>query len=276
MKSILSLLAGCAVSVAVAATPASALTYTYTYDSPSDASGGNQWEIYSLGYAVDGGSLHFNLVTGYNFSSAANMGGDSYSGNTVLSPGDLYINVGGSRNAGTGSSFGLGMTTHSGDMTADPSDNGYPWSAVVAGHLYGNAVFATGTYEGYAGADQFSEDGGNDPFGHANNLPTLIAGYGSALGFQGATSFSLLNGGGSVQVNPNGTTRSNVYSFTGSILLSALGLSNGGAFELMWAPECGNDAIIVSGNAAVPEPATLGLLSLGLFGARAFSRRRPA
>ena len=249
---------------------AQALTYTVGYDSPSDASGGNTWEIYSIGYASDGVNLYLSMNVGYQLSGIQN-GGDSYSGSTPLSPGDIYINKNGSHNAGTGTVYGLAVTTHSGDMTADPSDNALPWSPVVAGHLYSNAGFVTGTYEGYDGADQFSEDGGNDPYGHANNIPTLIASYASDLGAQ-VLSLSLLNSGAAVQVNPNGTTRTNVWNIAATIALSSLGLSGSDTFEVWWSPECGNDTYSVRGT--VPEPASLGLLVSGLLGASGVLRRK--
>ena len=193
-----------------------ALAWTYSYDSYGDASGGNGYEVYGMGYAFDDDYLYFNMLTGFNVDRS-NLGGID----TRVQAGDLYINVGGKHNLGTGSVFGLALTSHTGDMNKDMSDydstyraggnadNGYDWVAVTAGHLYSNATFATGVYEGYAGANELSEDGGKDPFGYENNIPTHIAEFGADLGWQGDVSWNNI---GRTAVNAAGTVyRNNVY-----------------------------------------------------------------
>ena len=91
----------------------------------------------------------------------------------------------------TGTLFGLALTSHSGDMTgdADPYDDIYTWDAVQQGYLYKDVTFDTGTFEGYVGADDWFEDGDDDPFGRANNIPTLIAQWGQEIGYQGDVSW---------------------------------------------------------------------------------------
>ena len=192
MKTIKASLIFSIISVFVLAGSSIALAWTYSYDSYGDASGGNGYEVYGMGYAFDDDYLYFNMLTGFNVDRS-NLGGID----TRVQAGDLYINVGGKHNLGTGSVFGLALTSHTGDMNKDMSDynstyraggnadNGYDWVAVTAGHLYSNATFATGVYEGYAGANELSEDGGKDPFGYENNIPTHIAEFGADLGWQG-------------------------------------------------------------------------------------------
>lgn len=245
-----------------------ALDWTYSYDSSSDASGGKLYEVYSMGYAYDSEYLYFNMQTQFPRT------GDSIG----IEAGDLYINVGGSHNAGTGNVFGLALNDHAGDMNNDVADvswvkmahadDGYDWSAVQQGHLYSDAVFSTGVYEGYNGANELSEDGGKDPFGGDNNIPVHIAEFGADLGYQSDVTWEKID---------------SVYEVNAAISLAALDLSAGGTFEFWWSMECGNDLAMISGNVApqstptaTPEPGTLLLLSGGLFAIIGIIRKRRA
>lgn len=248
-----------------------ALTWTYSYDPYNDATGGNIWEAYRMGYASDDQYLYFNMWVGLPISGAS---AEVTYGTTWLEPGDLYINVGGEHNAGTGDVYGLALTTHSGDMNNDPNDNSYPWSPVTQGHLYSDALFATGTYEGYpnAGPTGTPYDGGLDPFGHRNNYPTHIAGYGTDLGYQGPVTWTYL---GYTDVDPSANTKNRpVYEVNARISLVDLGLQGGGTFELWWAAECGNDGAMIAGSVPTPEPGTLGLLSMGFLSLGGYVIRR--
>ncbi len=162
-----------------------ALNWTYQADPANDAIGA-LCEVYRMGYAYDEQNLYVNILTDFPESGK----NSSYQG--WLTPGDLYVNVGGSHNAKSGDIFGLALTNHAGDLNGnvEPDDNGYAWSGVAEGRLYSDARFVTGTYEGYQGANDWSEDGGNDPFGDANNIPTHIAEFGLDLGYQGDVSWT--------------------------------------------------------------------------------------
>ena len=243
-----------------------ALNWTYVDDPTNDASGGDLYEVYRMGYAYDEEHLYFNMRTAFPQS------GDDQG----IEPGDLYINVGGSHNSGTGDVYGLALTDHEGDMNNDVADldwvktalddDGYAWTAVEQGHLYSDAIFSTGLYENYNGADELSEDGGNDPFGGGNNIPVHIAEFGGDLGEQDAVTWEEANG---------------LYEVNAVISLEDLGLRSGGRFELWWSMECGNELAMLSGDVvpkptATPEPGTLFLLGGGLFTLVGIIRKRKA
>ncbi|NUP98599.1 MAG: hypothetical protein HUU35_01960, partial [Armatimonadetes bacterium] len=208
----------------VAATAATAGPFTWTTDSFSDHTGTSEYKLHGIGYRIENGQL--DVIIRGNYPNAVLTGPDSYNSNASISPGDLYINVGGHHNSNTGSVFGLAFTNHSGDMTADPNDNGLPWPSVSTGNLYGGATFATGTNESYpyAGVGGTPYDGGDDPYGHDNNLPVLIAGYTQNLGYQSPVTWNSISG------------EAWDYEISTSMSLADLNLYDT-SFELWWSME---------------------------------------
>lgn len=291
-RSITSLVVLMLVSMLFVAGNVSALDWTYAYDAYNDASTTWEYEVYRIGYAIDEDYLYFNILSGL-----------PQAGRDKVQVGDLYINVGGSHLAGytgtgynatykSGQVYGLALTSHSGDMNADLTptnsayksgnyDNNYDWSAVTQGHLYSNAMFSTGVYEGYETSSYWKQsknnDGGNDPFGGANNAPSHIAEFGADLGFQGNVTWNYL---GSTWVDQANKVKKNAYLTEGRISLDALGISGGETFEMWWSMECGNDFAMASGKmpgaVATPEPGMLLLLGLGFIGMLGMVRKQRA
>jgi hypothetical protein len=268
-----------------------ALDWTYSYDAYNDASTNWNYEIYRMGYAFDDDYLYFNMLTGM-----------PEGGRGKIQSGDLFINVGGSLLKGyngsgynaayaSGNVFGLALTNHSGDTNKDltptssaykggNADNGYDWNAVTQGHLYSDAFFSTGIYDGYENTKYWKRakdnDGGKDPFGFNNNAPVHITEYGNDLGFQGDVTWEYL---GKTAVNEAGTKKMKAYEVNATVSLDSLGIVGGEGFELWWSMECGNDFAMIAGTmpdqpVATPEPGTLLLVGSGLLGGMALLRKR--
>jgi len=240
--------------------PAWGLTYTWQDDPLNDATGGSKWQGYGIGYAIDNGKLNFQIRT--NLPPWGGWGYDSYA-YTHFSPGDLYINIGGRFQDGTGEAFGLGFTNHANVVQQAYSGT---WDPVVKGGLYTGAVFADGTYEGYESYllshGITPEPGDGNLSDGKNSYPTLIMGYTDEVLGAGAVSWAC------------NTTDPWAYDITGYVDLAAIGLDAGESFQLAWGPECGNDLVAVEGTNPVPEPSTMFLLAGGLIAIGAVRRRR--
>lgn len=224
--------------------------YHWCPDPYDDAVGGDTYEIYKIGYAIEDCKLYVAVKT--EFPIGGTTGGDSYDNRTFFSPGDLYLNVGGMFQMGTGTVYGIGTTDHSGDKTKDPNDG--PWETVYDGKLYTGANFATGTFENYPTG---TPSDGNDGDGQ-NDYPTLIMNYVEKI--SNVSGFKYKD-----------YSHYNYYYYW--VDLDAIGLGEGcddcleQSLQISWAMECGNDLAeckIEPCDDEVPEPATLGLVGAGI------------
>lgn len=243
----------------------SGLSFSYTQDSPgfNDTAGDRTFETHGMGHAIANGFLYVVVQT--NFPQAGAMGNDSYTSMTTFQTGDLYLNVGGTFQNGGGSVYGVATTSHA--NVVQQAYAGQIWTNVVAGSLYSNAVFATGTYEQYQSRilnreGQLPTPGDGDGNNRLNSYPTLIK------------TGSLVAGDVSgVRYRAN-TTDAWDYDIIYKISLAALNLTGNEQLQAFWVMECGNDgAQHLFGNPTIPEPTTVGLLMAGV-AAFAAKRRR--
>jgi hypothetical protein len=238
-----------------------ALSFSVRQDSLTDTAGSNAFKTYGLGHAIANGFLYVVVQT--NFPEGGALGNDSYTSMTHFSPGDLYLNVGGTFQTGGGSAYGIATTSHA--NVVQQAYAGQIWDSVTAGRLYSNADFATGTYERYQNNTPSYDPDDGDGNNRLNSYPTLIR-YGNQVAGD-VSGVRYRNAGGPW-----------AFDIFYKVALSALGLNplGGDQVQAFWVMECGNDAAEqIFRTPAVPEPTTVALLMAGV-SALAFKRRRLA
>ncbi len=228
------------------------LTFTDHYsDLLNDHSGGAGFSIFGISCTVENGYLYVAVHT--NFPKAGLAGADSYSGGNTFDPGDLYINVGGTFQAGGGSAYGVATTTHGNNVTQAYG----AWGAgVTEGGLYspaaGGPFFADGTWEVYEAHLGVVDPTDGDGSMFVNSYPTMIR-YGTAVAGDVSGTAYFAN-----------ATDPWAFDVVYKIDVDAIGFNGTQDIQLFWAMECGNDGVQITKEGEVPEPATVALLAAGI------------
>jgi len=262
MLCLLCLSVGGANALSISNAELAGLSFQVTNDPLNDRAGGAVFEVYGVGGAVANGFLYAVVRT--NFPEAGVFGNDSYTGSTHFSPGDLYLNVGGTFQGGGGNPYGIATTSHGNVVTQAYATWGSP---VSQGRLYnpsgGGPFFADGTFENYQNTTPtFNPDDGDGNNG-LNSYPTLIR-FGSQVG--GDVSGVRYQAVGAQPWD---------FEIYYKVSLASLGIDQtGGNVQLFWAMECGNDGgQHFTKVPAIPEPTTVALIAAGVTAFAAHKRR---
>lgn len=251
LAAVLALVAVPGYSLSITQPELDALTWNFQADPLNDHSGGSGFSVYGISCTVENGYLYVAVHT--NFPKAGLSGSDSYGGNNLFNPGDLYINVGGTFQSGGGSAYGVATTSHGNNVTQAYAAWGAP---VTEGELYspagGGPFFANGTWESYqANFPTHSPDDGDGSL-LTNSYPTMIR-YGQEVAGDVSGVAYLANVG-----DPW------AYDIVYKVDVTAIGYTGVQDLQLFWAMECGNDGAEVIKEGEIPEPATMALLAAGI------------
>lgn len=233
------------------------LSFNMVTDPFTDTAGGSEFKVYGMGTAINNGFLY--VVVQANLPIGGAISNDSYTNSTLLSPGDLYLNVGGTFQSGTGVSYGIATTSHGNVVQQAYHDT---WLNVNAGSLYSGVTFANGTYEQYQYNLGYVVPDDGDGNTSLNSYPTLIR--------QGTLQSGDVSG---VRYRNRLMAGSYAYEILYKVSLSAIGVTDQTTIQAFWTMECGNDGVeTVFRTPSIPEPTTVGLLLFGLTGV--ISRRK--
>ena len=226
------------------------------------------FEIWEVGSRVESGRLEFSILT--DTPEQGLPGSDSYAEDVVLSPGDLWITVGTTNPFTTcWPRHAIALTTH-----ANVVPQAYPgqgWPTVTKGRLYKDAEFATGTFETYqeymvsSGFWYTPDDQDGDDT--QNSYLSLIRGFGAEVTGHSDVSWTY-EPYWYWDYDVDDWRLADSWRVTGWVDLDQIGLTADTPYSLFVSCECGNDGAL---HAVIPEPATAGLLLLGLVAA---GRRR--
>ena len=217
--------------------------------------GGQDYDVEFLGMAQRNNTLFFGIATGQRPDNGADL----------YSPGDLFLSINGVQyviemgGGIAGAVGGSAQTQGAAGSLFHINANGNTTSTVTLADQVAGSVWRV-------------------------NQGTTLQGIG-ALGSTRAVQFDATTGQtalGMAQLYASLNTASANQHATWEVAvdLSLFNLTPGQAFSVVdahWGPSCYNDVLSISGDGrAVPEPATLALLSLGLLGLGGLCRKQRA
>lgn len=236
-----------------------------------DSIGGPVFEIWDVGAAISNGRLYFSILQ--NLPETGAVQTDSYAENQNLSPGDLWITLGTTNPFQPGATrYAIALTSH--DNVVQQKYPGEIWPNVTKGNLYTNPQWSTGTFETY---QKYMNDNGywytpNDQDGNdsKNSYMALIKGFDTEVTGQSDVTWTQDGWYWEWSYSQQDWYKMDMWRITGSVSLSAIGMTPCMPYNIFISSECGNDGA----SYAVPEPATAGLFAMSALGLLARKRRR--
>ena len=255
----------------------------YRDSSPSGNSYGWPCEIDGMSVSFNDATNVFDYTIRTNFGAVRNnstVWRDSYRTGTMaqFAAGDLYINV---NRGGNSSVYGLSLQPHTSWANSEMDYLYGKHLDAAAGTLYGNVLFATGTFEAYSQERSYPGYPVLPVMSDAQNLPRLAPEPVSKMVWdKGADPLNyyptlLLEGTAVASFTPAAYDTVN-QQWTGSFSLPDFRYLDGDTVDIWWAMQCGNDGarVTTTGGSPVPVPSSLLLLCLGSVCTAGFARLR--